>query len=279
MSIVDAHVHFWDPRETPRAVTTLVRTLGFSPNLVDWVARRLFPRDVARFFSSPKFITRPYLPVDFHRDCGSTPIHSVVHVEAGWKGRGILAPVAETRWLDRLAAVGAFHIGAIVAHADLGLGASVVAVLRAHVEASNRVRGIRDMLAWHPSRSIMSSAATPEKSRDQQWRLAFERLSEMNLNFDATCYDHQLPELADLANSYPDQRIILCHAGNPVGVGGPFGEYGHTPTDRHRIFGRWQEGMARLAECRNIAVKISGLTMPVCGFGFETWRKPPSDGL
>ena len=96
-TILDAHAHFWDPRTTPRAATPLVRLLGWSPNLLDWVAARVFPRDAASFFASPKFFTRRYAVEEYARDTATCQVIGLVHVEAGWEGKGTMAPVGETR--------------------------------------------------------------------------------------------------------------------------------------------------------------------------------------
>lgn len=276
MSILDPHIHLWHPRETPRKVSALVRTFGFSPGFVDWLAKRVFPTNALAFFRTPEHITRPYLPRDFELDCANHPVNGVVHVEASWKGRGPLAPVEETRWLDGLTASGAGRIEAIVAHADLGLGNEVDSILQAHRHASDRVRGVRDMLSWHESSSVLNLSTGPNRSQETRWRSGFEQLAQHDLSFEATCYDSQLDEVSELARAYPEQPIVLCHLGTPIGVGGPFGDLGQTLSERKSIRSRWQEALARLAENHNVFVKLSGLTMPVCGFGFERRSETPS---
>ncbi len=275
MQILDTHVHLWDPRNTPRAVTPLVRLLGFSPRLIDWVARRLFPRDVTAFYATPKHVTRAYLPADFDADRAHQPVRGLVHIEAGWTDKGPAGPVGETRWLDDLSPSGAGRVQAIIVHVDL-TQPDVADVLDAHLDASDRVRGARDVLAWHPSKRIMSSAAAPHLTSDPQWRAGFEQVVQRGLSFEATCYNTQLAELAALARAYPEQSMMLCHLGTPIGVAGPFGGVGNTAAERDVIVGSWKVAMARLAECANVHVKLSGLGMPICGFGFEQRETPPT---
>lgn len=69
---------------------------------------------------------------------------------------------------------------------------------------------------------------------------------------------------------------MLCHAATPIAVGGPFGENGNSEQERDRIFKTWKEGIAKLTENQNVWVKISGLAMPVLGFGFEHRKQEPS---
>jgi len=274
ITFIDPHVHLWHPRETPRAVTSLVRALGWSPRLVDWVARRAFPRDALDFFASPEYVTRPYLPTDLDSDTAHHQVDGVVHIEAGWEGKGALGPVEETRWLANLTAVGAGRVEAIVARADLALGEDVRPVIAAHLEASDRVRGIRETLTWHPSDSVLNGGTGPGRMQNPAWRKGLEELAGLSL--EATCYDLQLDALSSLAEAYPDQPVMLSHLGTPVAVGGPFGDLGHTPSERKEIRVRWEASMARLAEHTNVCVKLSGLAMPVCGFGWERSDQEPS---
>ena len=264
--LLDSHVHFWNPRKTPRAVSPLVRLLGFSPGLVDWAARRLFPRDARDFFGSPVYVTRPYMPATYAEDSGGE-VSGVVHIEAGWEGDA----VAESRWLEEIAQDAPVPIVAIVARADLSLGTEVAGVLQRHIDASPRVRGVRDMLTWHRAPGVLNGAKRDGQTREIEWRKGFEQLARFNLHFEATCYADQLDDIAELASEHPDQRIVLSHVGTPVAVAGRFGGVKEGASTES-----WREGMQRLAACPNVFLKISGLAMPVCGFGFEKRKQLPT---
>jgi predicted TIM-barrel fold metal-dependent hydrolase len=140
--------------------------------------------------------------------------------------------------------------------------------LEAHQNASQRVQGIRDILTWQPDKKILNGAKTDNKMSDPIWREGFAQLSEFDLSFEATIYDNQIEDLNDLARAYPDQRIMLCHAATPIAIGGPFGGKGNSEQERDKIFKNWKERLSKLAENQNVWIKISGLAMPVCGFGF-----------
>ncbi|MGE0697945.1 MAG: amidohydrolase, partial [Hyphomicrobiaceae bacterium] len=45
---------------------------------------------------------------------------------------------------------------------------------------------------------------------------------------------------------------------------------------RDEIFGIWRASMAEMAKCPNVAVKIGGLGMEYCGFGWHERTRPPS---
>jgi L-fuconolactonase len=72
-----------------------------------------------------------------------------------------------------------------------------------------------------------------------------------------------------LARGFEDTVIILDHVGGPLGIG-PF-------EGRHaEVFPVWQESIRRIARCPNVVVKLGGLQMAVCGFGWHKREKPPS---
>ena len=267
--IIDAHVHFWDPKTTPREVSILVNTFGFNQKLVGFLAEKLFPKSAKEFFASPEYILKTYAIEEFNKDSDDYTIEGVVHVEASWKGKGKLGPVGETEWLEGINKNESGKIKSIVAHADLSMGKYIRPVLEVHRSASQKVHGIRDMLSWQPNKGILNGVKSEGKMSDSNWRKGFEQLSEFDLSFEATIYDNQIDELNELAKAYPDQKIMLCHAATLIAVGGPFGGVGNTEQERDRIFKTWKEGLTKLAEHQNVWVKISGLAMPVCGFGFE----------
>lgn len=274
--IVDPHIHLWDPRTTPRATSLFARLLHRWPDLYLKVGRSLFPGPVRAFVGNPDNLLLAYLPKDHASDAAPIKVESVVHVEAGWVATGLLGPVGETRWLEQLSfAEAGTQLGAIVAHADLR-AARVDQLLGAHVEASPRLRGIRQMAARHPQRGVMSWSRLPNLYADAEFLRGFEQLATCGLRFDAWVYSNQLGDVSALAQRFPGTAIVLDHLGTPVGVGGQVGSVGATPAERERILGTWREDLAKVAEHKNVWAKLSGLAMPVLGFGFHTRAEPPS---
>ena len=270
--IVDAHVHHWDLRTTPREASPFVKLLGWNQRLMEWVATKASPSDVAEFFGGPSQVLSNYMPPDYRDDIAGVPVAGYVHVEAGWQGSDPLAPVGETRWLE--ATCGPQLLG-IVAAADLTLGDAVAATLEAHLEASARVRGARHPLGHHPSKRIWSACARPDLMTDETWRRGYARLAEFGLSFDAAVYHHQLDDLCELASRYPDVPVAVCHAGTPTGFGGSFGGFGESDDERQQIARDWQASMTRLACLPHVSVKLSGLAMPIVGFGYERLASRP----
>jgi len=222
-----------------------------------------------------------YLLEDLLQDTGSG--HNVVATVAvecramyRKNGPDELKPVGETEFLESVAAraaadpnIKAGVAAAIVGHADLTLGDAVAPVLEAHIATSpNRFRGIRHSTTWDASETIRSDAP-PALLSDATFRKGFACLERFGLSFDAWLYHPQLSELADLARAFPAVTIILNHIGGPLGVG-PYGG------KRDEVFRAWSRGIAALAECPNVVVKLGGLGSERSGFDWQRRIPPPS---
>jgi predicted TIM-barrel fold metal-dependent hydrolase len=272
--IVDPHVHLWDPRSTPRPASPLVRLLGRWPGVLRKVANAVVPAPVRGFMGRPDYMMAPHLPVDVRDAAAPLHVDTLVHVEAGWTGRE--GPAGETRWLESLPYEAAgMRLGAIVAHADL-TSTHLAAELDAHAQASAKFRGIRQMAARHPSRHIMPFSRQPNLYADADFLRGFELLAQRGLRFDAWSYSNHLGEVAALAKRFPQAAIVLDHLGTPVGAAGPVGDVGATEHERAGILAAWRDSLSKVAENKNVHAKISGLAMPVLGFGFHTRSAPPS---
>lgn len=210
---------------------------------------------------------------------GHTLTHSVfVECVQHYRSTGpeSLRPVGETEWVESLAHACDLHAGAprvaagIVAFADLTLGADVGAVLDAHLEASRRVRGVRYATAWDASDQIRPSHTHPAPGlmREPRFREGFAELVRRDLAFDAWLYPHQVDELVELARDFPAARIVLDHMGGPLGIGPYAGR-------RDAVRESWKAGLARLASCPNVAIKLGGQTMTSAGFGWHKRPAPP----
>lgn len=44
---------------------------------------------------------------------------------------------------------------------------------------------------------------------------------------------------------------------------------------RKEVFAEWKTGITELAKCSNVNIKLGGLTMPACGFGWNERDVPP----
>lgn len=190
-----------------------------------------------------------------------------------------MRPVGETAFVQGIAEENARRpqgnaavIGGIVGHADLSLGSRVAKVLEAHLAASpDRFRGIRHSCTWDASPAVKT--ATPGIPRglmgERGFREGLAILKRYHLTFEAWLYHPQLAELAALARSTPDVTMILNHVGGLLGVGPYAGK-------RDEVFQDWKRGIAEVATCPNVVVKLGGLGMVRCGFEWHTRPAPPT---
>ncbi len=201
-----------------------------------------------------------------------------VECQQFYRGEGAaeLRPVGETEFVDSVAgpvatARGMMEVAAgIVGFAELRLGHGAEMVLEAHLQASERFRGVRYASAWDQAERIHNAHTKPPPGLlgDAVFRQGLECVQRLGLTFDAWLYHPQIPELTALARSMPGLTIVLNHMAGPLGIGPYAGR-------REEVFATWRENMAGLAECENVSVKLGGLTMSMSGFGWHKRAQPP----
>ena len=210
-------------------------------------------------------------------------IAATVHAETGGRGRGcsreaadVLRPVGETEAL--VAAALALPPGApkislgIVGFADLELGAAVGETLDAHVAAGQgRFKGIRQITPWDADEEMTPAVMQlrPHRLIGAAFREGFAELAPRGLSFDSWIYGPQIPELADLADTFPDTTIVIDHAGTPLMQNG-YAE------DRPASFRGWARAMRDLAQRPNVHCKIGGLAKWLTGLNFDDRPEPPT---
>ena len=245
MPICDPHHHFWDFR---------TERIPYQRYLLDELA------------------------ADIH---SGHDVRSTVFVEARAMYRAggpeEMRPVGEVEFVQGLAAASASELygpgraaAAIVGHANLNLGARVAPVLEALQAASpNRFRGIRHSVTWDPHPAVENTAAHKIEGQlaSDEFRAGARVLARMGLSFDAWLYFPQLPELASFAKAVPDLPIILNHIGGLLRVG----PYANRDEE---VLATWRRGIAAVAACPNIYVKLGGVGMPRTGFDWHARSKP-----
>ena len=240
--IIDAHHHLWDRQGGRYLLEELTDDIATGHNIVATV----------------------------YVDCRSM-------YRAG--GAEAFKPVGEVEFANGVAAQSASGgygpcqvNAAIVSHVNLLLGDEAKAVLEAQIRAGNgRYRGIRHSSAWDADPAVAGAYATRPKGllADPQFRKGFACLGPLGLTFDAWLFHPQIPELADLARAFPNQRIIMDHCGGPVGLG----VYANR---RDEIFKIWKASVQDIAKCQNVVVKLGGLAMMLLGYDFHARPKPVS---
>lgn len=265
MTVVDAHIHQWDPLTTPREFSGLAKLFRYVPLPMD-IAKRLAPRRDREFVGDPTPFVHPYLPADYREDAGEVPVEAIVHIEAEWNGPGRLGRADETRWVASLPfGVDTPALGAIVGAGDPA-APEFAELLDAHQAASPRFRGIRTRVEYHPDPDVRAQCKAPGTLTSAAFLNGFSALAERGLSFEAWVYSGQLPEVTALAGRFPDATIVLNHLGTPAGIFGPVGDdTGQNPGQRRELFVRWRDDLTALAAHSNVVAKVSGLMMPILG--------------
>ncbi len=250
LRIIDPHHHLWDLRPMIPA----------------------FPEPYHPFIAS--IAGAPHYTFDqLHADLATGHnIIGTVFMECGAFYRadaeGALKPVGEVEFAGGVAAQSASGLygnlracAAIVGHANMLLGDGTVPVLESLIAAGNgRFRGIRHSAAWDSDRGTLGpSFHAPEGLlASDDFQAGFSHLGRFGLTFDAWVLEPQLVDVIALARKFPDQPIVLDHCGTPLNIGSYHGKL-----PQH--FERWRKAIQRLAECRNVSVKLGGLAMAFCG--------------
>ena len=185
-----------------------------------------------------------------------------------------LRPVGEVEFVQGLAAASASGLygpsraaAAIIGHANLNLGERVTPVLDALQAGSpNRFRGIRHSASWDPHPEVESRGFEGQLASDQ-FRTGARVLARRGLCLENTLYFPQLPELAAFAQALPDLTIISNHIGGLMRVG----PYANRDAE---VLATWRRGIAAVAACPNVVMKLGGLGMPRLGFDWHTRNKP-----
>ena len=208
-------------------------------------------------------------------------VRSTVFIEARAmyraEGPEEVRSVGEVEFVQGMAAASATGLygpgraaASIIGHANLNLGAAVEPVLEALQAASpNRFRGIRHSVTWDPHPEIDNTAAhnMPGQLASDNYRAGARVLARMGLSLEGWLYFPQLPELADFARAVPDLTIILNHIGGLLRVGPYSGR-------EEEVMGIWKSGIAAVAACPNVVVKLGGVGMPRTGFDWHTRARP-----
>ncbi|MEJ1974863.1 MAG: amidohydrolase family protein [Acetobacteraceae bacterium] len=165
-----------------------------------------------------------------------------VHVEAERSRR---EQVAETAWLEQQHAATSLP-SAIVGHVSF-VQPDCAAVLAQHA-ASPLMRGIRSkpVISRGPGHSV---AGAPGTMQDPRWLDGYALLARHGLSWDLRVPYWHLAEAAAVVRAYPAIPVVVNHLGLPL--------------DRSEAgLAIWRQGMAALADCPHVQVKVSELGLP-----------------
>jgi predicted TIM-barrel fold metal-dependent hydrolase len=160
----------------------------------------------------------------------------------------------------------------IVAYADLRLGDRVAQYLDQALQiAPDRLRGVRQVTIEDPSGAYFRHVTMPRPAegimKHPEFAKGFRHLAPRALTFDAAVIHTQLPQVAQLADAFPDTTIVLNHMGIPNGVD-------QDAAGLAVVFRDWRVRLADLARRPNIVCKVGGLGMVQWGLGFDKRPDP-----
>ncbi|MGJ4999035.1 amidohydrolase family protein [Bradyrhizobium sp. HKCCYLS3077] len=192
-----------------------------------------------RIFGPYEPIRRDYPIEEYLQDLAGSGVAQSVYVQTNWAKDGF---EDEAAWVQRTADQHGFP-HAIVAYADLAVDDARPQFDRlAHYPL---LRGVRMQLHWHDN-PLYRFAAFPDLCSDPNIRANIARLADYGWSFDLQVFAGQMASAAALAESCLSVTFILQHAGMLEDL---------SPEGREQ----WRAGMQRLAACRNVVSKLSGL--------------------
>jgi len=185
-----------------------------------------------------------------------------------------MRPVGEVAFVEELATESARGTygrtqvaAAIIGYADLKLGEQVTPVLEAMQAASpTRFRGVRHSVGWDPDPELVNRDIQGALS-SAQYRAGARVLAGMGLCLENSLYHPQLAELAAFARAVPDLTIILNHIGGLVRIGA----YANRDDD---VLPAWRRGIAAVAACPNVIMKLGGVGQRRFGFDWHARAQP-----
>ncbi|CAH1651367.1 MULTISPECIES: amidohydrolase family protein [unclassified Chelatococcus] len=192
-----------------------------------------------RIFGDYESIKRDYPIEEYLTDIAGTGVIASVYVQTNWPAGGALR---EVEWVEEEAGrTGWPH--AIVGYANF-LDDDVATLLKAQSRFP-RMRGIRQQIHWHEE-ALYRFADRPDIADDPRFRRNLAQLADHGWLFELQLFESQMASGARLAETTPDVTFVLEHAGMLEDLS-------------NAGKSRWRDGMRRLADCPNVATKLSGL--------------------
>lgn len=192
-----------------------------------------------RIFGDYEALRQDYLVQDFIADAAPLGVVASVYIQVN------VGPGDEVGEIDWVASVAREHgfPQAGVGFADLS--SPQVAMTLDRLQAAGNLRGIRQQLHWHANPAYRF-ASRPDLMNDAPWRAGLREVEARGLLFELQVFASQMADAAALARDFPGATFVLLHAG--------------MLEDRTMAgMAAWRSGMARLAACPNVHVKLSGL--------------------
>lgn len=185
--------------------------------------------------SEMEVLQRDFLPEDLHVELTAAGVDGCIAVQAR-------QTLEETRWLLELSAEDPKVRGVV---GWVPLCDPTLPKLLGRLAANGKLKGVRHVLQDEIDEEFMLRA---------DFNRGISRLTEAGLAYDVLIHERHLPVAFQFVKQHPDQRFVLDHLAKPQ--------------VRHGPFGPWKDGLAKLASCRNVFCKLSGL---ITEANWATW--------
>lgn len=200
------------------------------------------------WLASVPSISSAHRPEELLGEAEGTPPSRVVFVQADCERA---ASFDEVAWVESIAD-GPVPVAGIVAFAPMNAGDATLAALRALVRQP-LVRGVRHLIQGETDPGFCLSAAFLRGVRE---------CGEVGLSFDICVRHPQLASVVELVRQCPATSFILDHAGKP--------------DLRLNVLDSWRKHISEIAECPNVACKLSGLVTEAGTAALDTARFVPT---
>lgn len=224
LPIVDAHHHFFDLAHNPHPWLQQLPHIPFRYGAYSAICRDFLPADYAAAATGHHVLRHVLMEGEW---APNDPTGEARWVQAMHETQGTPQALAAQAWLDR---------------------ADLPEVLAAYRQLPV-VRSVR-----HKPRSLQraehhSGWVAAGSMRCPRWRAGFAQLAPAGLMFELQAPWWHFGEAVELARDFPATTIIVNHAGLPAQRDG-------------ESLTAWRQAVARLADCSNVFMKISGIGMP-----------------
>lgn len=220
--IVDAHVHYFDS----------------SVNTYPWLEKT--DKVFEFLYGDYSALPRKYLPEDYLKDSKGFNITRTVMAE-------IMStdPIKEARFAQSLSDKYG-HPHAIIALFN-PLSSNSEDMLDQYSELPN-VKAVRAHISWHSHNPILRGAEHPHILMQREWRKHFAALNLHDFIWEFEIFSSQIPEAKDLADNFPNIRMILHVQGWPEDVS----------EEGRKV---WRKHIRELAKCDNVGLKVNAIGM------------------
>ena len=128
------------------------------------------------------------------------------------------------------------------------------------------MKGIRQLLDYHPSRKDLRQAPHDNYLTDPAWQSGLGLLEKYNLSFDLHVISCQMERASQVIRIYPNLQFIVNHNGLPVDSdeeGTKLWKEGKIYVDMDILLydAIVPAGMKQLSQHANVTVKLSGMAM------------------